>query len=94
MGARVEAQKVRKTSIHHHSGESSAATFAFLNGTFRKKIGPHRDTPPSRTSDADPAARPEPGRSHRVLGRLQLSGHKLGIGAGHCFLDCGGLSHP
>ena len=25
-------------------------------------------------------------------GRAQLSGHKLGSGAGHCSLDCGGLS--
>ena len=27
-----------------------------------------------------------------LTGRAQLSGHKLGSGAGHCSLDCGGLS--
>ena len=28
------------------------------------------------------------------MGGAQLSGHMLECGAGHCFLDCGGLSHP
>ena len=32
--------------------------------------------------------------AHMRMGKAQLSGHKLGSGAGHCSLDCGGLSHP
>ena len=27
-----------------------------------------------------------------VWGKAQLSGHKLERGAGHCFLDCGGIA--
>ena len=27
-------------------------------------------------------------------GKAQLSGHRLGSGAGHCEPDCGGLLHP
>ena len=31
--------------------------------------------------------------AHVRVGKAPLSGHKLASGAGHCFLDCGGLSH-
>ena len=32
--------------------------------------------------------------AHIRLGTAQLSGPKLESGAGRCFLDCGGPSHP
>ena len=31
---------------------------------------------------------------HTCMGEARLSGHKLESGAGHCLIDCGGLSLP
>ena len=31
---------------------------------------------------------------HTCMGEARLSGHKLESGAGHCMIDCGGLSLP
>ena len=32
--------------------------------------------------------------AHIRMDEAQLPGHKLGSGAGHCLLGCGGLWHP
>ena len=31
---------------------------------------------------------------HTCMGEARLSGHNLESGAGHCLIDCGGLSLP
>ena len=31
---------------------------------------------------------------HTCMGEARLSGHNLKSGAGHCLIDCGGLSLP